>query len=79
MNGLGSAGVVKGLDFVATIIKEGKRLFANVYLALELVKFLLLGYLISTWKCVWAICLFLWTAMYAARILSINVKCPLPF
>ena len=37
MNGLGSAGVAKGLDLLATIIKEGKRLFANVYLALELV------------------------------------------
>lgn len=37
MNGLGSAGVVKGLDLSATTIKEAKRLFANVYLALELV------------------------------------------
>ena len=35
--GLGSAGVAKGLDLLATIIKEGKRLSANVYLALELV------------------------------------------
>ena len=37
MNGLGSAGVAKGLGLLAAIIKEGKRLFANVYLALELV------------------------------------------
>lgn len=37
MNGLESVEVVKGQDMSATIIKEGKRLSANAYLALELV------------------------------------------
>lgn len=39
MNGLGSVEVVKGLDMSAIIIKGGKRLSANAYLALELVFF----------------------------------------
>ncbi|KAF2321195.1 hypothetical protein GH714_035312 [Hevea brasiliensis] len=39
MSGLGSAEVAKALDMSAIIIKEGKRLFASVYLALGLAIF----------------------------------------
>ncbi|KAI8014938.1 hypothetical protein LOK49_LG05G01806 [Camellia lanceoleosa] len=38
MNGLGSVGVAKVQDFSIFIIKGGRRLSANAYLALELVQ-----------------------------------------
>lgn len=47
MNGLESVEVVKGLDMSAIIIKGGKRLSANAYLALELVIFCRTGNLIT--------------------------------
>ena len=43
MNGLGSVGVAKDQDLSVIIIKEGRRLSANAYLALELVLFLFLS------------------------------------
>lgn len=41
MNGLESAGAVKDRVLLVTTIKEEKKLFANAYLALELVLFTL--------------------------------------